>query len=204
MRRSGEGDIVLHTFWSYFNSTDSKKGNTIENIDDLNKFITEQNIKSKKKTTDWETESNNWDNESQENDWDNESNVWDSDDENDGDGDDAAADNDVEEIKEDETKTEENNIQIKKLGTLKKWSLNNSYRLDRLKVMDPELFNYKYTENDKSVGFSNRCQPPTLAHPIVVTNEEKKRIDKSRYNYTDSLFIEIIGILHVNIFVGIV
>tara|TARA_B000000437_G_scaffold54811_1_gene39075 strand:+ start:2876 stop:6646 length:3771 start_codon:yes stop_codon:yes gene_type:complete len=179
-------DIVLHTFWSYFNSTDSKKGNTIENIDDLNKFITEQNIKSKK-TTDWETESNNWDNESQENDWDNESNVWDSDDENDGDGDDAA-DNDVEEIKEDETKTEENNIQIKKLGTLKKWSLNNSYRLDRLKVMDPELFNYKYTENDKSVGFSNRCQPPTLAHPIVVTNEEKKRIDKSRYNYTDSLF----------------
>ena len=181
-------DMVLYTFWTYFNSEDSKKGNTIENIDDLNKFITEQNIKSKK-TTDWDTESNNWENESQGENWENESNAWDSDDENDSDTFYTAltSDDDLKNNLVDDSKTEETKIQIKKLGTLKKWSLNSSYRLDRLKIMDPELFNYKYTENNKLVSFSNRCQPPTLAHPIVITNEEKKRIDNSKYNYSDSL-----------------
>jgi len=85
------------------------------------------------------------------------------------------------------------NNQVKKtvfnVDHLKSWSQDGSYRLERLKAFAPEVFKYKYVTNNKAVGFSNRCQPPELAHPIVVDPDTMLSINKGKYkgSYTDSL-----------------
>ena len=72
---------------------------------------------------------------------------------------------------------------------LKPWSQDGSYRLERLKAFAPEVFKYKYVTNNRTVGFSNRCQPPELAHPIVVDSETMRAINRGKYkgSYNDSL-----------------
>ena len=125
-----------------------------------------------------------------ENDWD--ADDWDADDFDDFDDLEQDDHNDnLEEItsKSIQDTTPMNQRKMINLEQLKPWSQNGSYRLERLKAFAPDVFKYKSVVHNKTVGFSNRCQPPELAHPIVVDVETMNSIERGKYkdSYTDSL-----------------